>query len=1136
MCERGKDAMALDRTQTLGPRDPSSDDAPASPREPDSLPATPAMPADRYELEAEHGRGGIGRVVRAHDRHLGRTVAVKELLRTNELAEAMFVREAMITARLQHPGIVPVHEAGRWPNGDPYYVMKMVSGRTLKEVITETRTLADRLALIPHVIAVAEAVGYAHSQEVIHRDLKPANVLLGEYGETVVIDWGLARDLRSNDATPQPGATGSGDGRTVTGRVVGTPQYMSPEQARGDAVDARADVYALGAMLYEVLGARAPVGGDSAQEIIERVLAGPPEPLRRVAPGVPADLDAIVKKAMARAPADRYPSARELAADLKRFQTGQLVTAQVYGRVNLARRWIRKNRGYVALATAALAALAMIAIGLVRRVVEERTLAEARGQQAEIARAAAEDRKNQLVLAQAQAALTRDPTAALAWLKNFPIDDAAVPRIATLLDEAEAGGIARHVWRHNDWVVGVAVSRDGSKVATAVRDGKVRVLDAVSGEERILGHRPMLHAVAFDALATRLLTADSSGKVWMWNLGSGKGAELGEHESRELKFENAAGGMMATRASDGTIKLWDLDRGEVVDELFGELPTDERTATAWDGIRGELRLSGGLDGRILLWKGAVAREVTRLPGPAQHLVMTPDGRRALAADGKSVFWIDLERGATLPVAERMKKIAQLAIDPTGRRAAVAGGDPDVILVELEDGKVSRQRGHSDALYGAIWDGRGERLVTPSDDGTVRVWDLDTGDSRVLRGHDDDVYAAAMTPDGHTIATASLDGSARLWQIGDRKTVVVGQLGEVMKAAPLGDDRVRVISTSDPMQVTDVDLRLRTRTVRLETPLFGGAKPDISADGTTVVMPTRPHNVIVWREDQRRELETPRHTIASSISRDGQRAITLERGGAMRVYEANGTRLLREKSPALYLTMRPDGQRAAAIGPEAVELIDTLTGETVAELPLAQHGFTHGKRNVHFTTDGNRVVIGDLSGIRVWNVDDHSVTPLARSTYLHDRTVTSPDGMLIAGGVEDRAVRVWDLRTGQERVTLRGHRDLVSGIAFSPDGKHLATGSYDHTVRVWNLATADARVLSGHVGPVWTVAWVRPDQVVSGSSDGTVRLWTLPTAPAPDSQEIRARLSAETSAIIDERNRPATPAPRAPGAPPRPPPG
>ena len=180
-----------DRTETLAPRasSPTADaevDDPEPPREPRSVAG--ADDPERYQQIAEHARGGLGRVVRAVDKRLGRTVAVKELLRHDASNESRFLREAMITARLEHPGIVPVHEAGRWPNGDPYYVMKLVEGRTLKELIVERETLRERLELLPHAIAVADAVGYAHSEGVIHRDLKPSNVVVGAFGETIVVD------------------------------------------------------------------------------------------------------------------------------------------------------------------------------------------------------------------------------------------------------------------------------------------------------------------------------------------------------------------------------------------------------------------------------------------------------------------------------------------------------------------------------------------------------------------------------------------------------------------------------------------------------------------------------------------------------------------------------------------------------------------------------------------------------------------------------------------------------------------------------------------------------------------------------------------------------------------------------------
>src|SRR5687767_14386837 len=137
----------------------------------------------RYETLVEHGRGGLGRVLRVHDRELGRTVAIKELLRRGRTAEVRFFREALITARLEHPGIVPVHEAGRWPDGTPFYAMKLVAGRPLAALLADARSPADRLGLLPHVIAVADALAYAHERDIIHRDLKPANVIVGDFGE-----------------------------------------------------------------------------------------------------------------------------------------------------------------------------------------------------------------------------------------------------------------------------------------------------------------------------------------------------------------------------------------------------------------------------------------------------------------------------------------------------------------------------------------------------------------------------------------------------------------------------------------------------------------------------------------------------------------------------------------------------------------------------------------------------------------------------------------------------------------------------------------------------------------------------------------------------------------------------------------
>ena len=342
-----------------------------------------AVDPEHYILSEELARGGMGRILRARDRRLGRQIAIKENLVNTRDHVRRFEREARITARLQHPSIVHIHEAGVWPTGEPFFAMELVAGRSLDEVITAATTLAHRLALIPNVLAVADAIAYAHHEGVIHRDLKPKNVLVGDFGETVVIDWGLAKDLA---------ATGADDvAESEHGKVVGTPAYMPPEQARGHAVDARTDVYALGALLFHVLAGRPPITGRDHEEVLARLVAGPLPSLAATQPDVPADLLAIVAKAMAFAPGDRYPSARELADDLRQFQTGQLVGAHRYSIGQLARRWLRRHR--TAVVVAAVAALALVGVsGLaLHRILQAERVAQSERRVAERGRGDAEE-------------------------------------------------------------------------------------------------------------------------------------------------------------------------------------------------------------------------------------------------------------------------------------------------------------------------------------------------------------------------------------------------------------------------------------------------------------------------------------------------------------------------------------------------------------------------------------------------------------------------------------------------------------------------------------------------------------------------------------------------------------------------
>ena len=270
----------------------------------------PLVSSEHYTIHGVHACGGLGRILRAVDRRTDRVVAIKELVRRDRVSELRFVREIEITAHLRHPAIVPLYDAGRWGDGTLFYAMKFIYGSSLKTLLDKVASLEERLALIHHVVAVAETMVFAHSKNVVHRDIKPSNVLVGSYGETVVIDWGLAKNLDEDPITvsnPLPPREVS-----VAGVILGTPAYMAPEQARGTDVDERVDVHALGAMLYHLAAGVPPFPGSRAV-----ALAREPVPVQEREPRVPCALAAIIAKAMAVHPCDRHSSARALADDLR---------------------------------------------------------------------------------------------------------------------------------------------------------------------------------------------------------------------------------------------------------------------------------------------------------------------------------------------------------------------------------------------------------------------------------------------------------------------------------------------------------------------------------------------------------------------------------------------------------------------------------------------------------------------------------------------------------------------------------------------------------------------------------------------------------------------------------------------------
>ncbi len=340
----------------------------------------------RFRVVRPLAKGGIGLVSVAVDGELHREVALKEIRpeqADDPRSRARFLLEAEVTGRLEHPGIVPVYGLGTDAQGRPFYAMRLVRGDSLQEAIDRfhrddqnarrepgERALALR-GLLGRFVDVCNAVAYAHARGVIHRDLKPSNILLGPYGETLVVDWGLAKVVGRDE--PEPGGpaaevtlqptSGSGSSETVPGSVIGTPAYMSPEQAEGRLGDIgpSSDVYSLGATLFSLLTGQPPVADREVVEVLRKVQRGDLRPARQVNPRVPRALEAVVGKAMALRPTGRYGSARSLAADIDHWLAGEPVSAWHEPWTLRARRWIRRHQ---ATATGVAAAVVVAVAGL----------------------------------------------------------------------------------------------------------------------------------------------------------------------------------------------------------------------------------------------------------------------------------------------------------------------------------------------------------------------------------------------------------------------------------------------------------------------------------------------------------------------------------------------------------------------------------------------------------------------------------------------------------------------------------------------------------------------------------------------------------------------------------------------------
>jgi WD40 repeat protein/serine/threonine protein kinase len=1112
--------------------------------------AVPAPPG--YEILGELGQGGMGVVYRASQVRLKRLVALKVIksARGAEAERARFRAEAEAVARLQHPNIVAVHDVGE-SEGELFCALEYVAGGSLDRQLRGIPLAARDAARLVEILA--RAMHAAHQANVLHRDLKPANVLLADAGVSPgewvpkVTDFGLAKFLDEN-----------APGMTQADAVMGTPSYMAPEQARGQAafVDRTADVYALGAILYECLTGRPPFRAASKLETLEQVRSQDAVPIRSLQPGVPRDLENVTLLCLHKDSRRRYGTALELAEDLRRFRAGEPVQARPVGVAERAAKWVRRRP-----ATSALLALLFLTVTGFSALVVQRNwvlnetndrltgtnttlldtngrlkqttadLQEANGnltaERNEVKRQLETARREGFAAQLSKAALLaeRDPVAAAALLNDaqrcppdlrdftwellytasmrnryaVSVGPAPGPNEGAFRDPHVPGSAAEAAFAGDDTLLGLL------RVGDALR---VRRFDAAAGTplgELTIPGRPTLTA---DYRLAAVVTP--AGELKRYDLAAGRAAgtwPLPGAGTGPAAFSDDLR-LLATVDEGTKLRLWDATTGRLLHApegvqgaitLLAFSPGGGRLVTVERGADNPERSS------VRVWDVAEGKPLLRLDGPfgnVTRLVFSPDDR-LLAANGLTpvgrtfpeLGLYDLTTGKRLALGETPAGDHKLlAFGPEGR---------SLILLTGQHGRIAGDANESN---------------------TLRIWDV-AGDEPLMLANVKTFDASGfLSPDRRTLALGTNDGLRTFDTLTGLETTRTG--GPLEKLRPIA-------FAPDGRELVTAGLKLWDLGAGRERLVLPGDGPvAFSPDGRKLAVHTGGRAFAVWDVSAEplvgRPLPWNQPVVSLSLTPDGRTLAVL--GGEIHGFPAGRIAELRlldvptgDVRATLYNTNLVTNTSMAAFSPDGRTLAWDLNGRlqfldpagrprstmTLAPTPPGGPPVARGLPLFAFVPGGQEVVLARGDAIEFHDPATGEVRgKLEAPGLVSTPPALTADGSRVAAGGPDGSTWAWDRAAGQRRDGPFRHQGPVQAVAVHPSGGQVASAGGDGLVTVWNLADNSHRVLRGHQGPVTGLAYSPGEgrTLVSAGEDGTVRCWD------PVTGQGRATFSRHTFAV------------------------
>jgi WD40 repeat protein/serine/threonine protein kinase len=984
---------------------------------------------DHYEVQELVGRGGMGVVLKAVDEKLHRVVAIKVMagpLATGAAARKRFSREAQAAAAVRNDHVVGIHaveEAG----GLPYLVMEYVCGVSLQERLDQGGPLQLR-EILRIGMQTAAGLAAAHAQGLVHRDVKPANILLENGVERVKLtDFGLARAV--DDAS-----------LTQSGVVAGTPQYMAPEQAKGEAVDHRADLFSLGSVLYAMCTGHPPFRAASSMAVLKRVCEEAPRPIPEINPEVPGWLVGIIARLHAKDPAQRFQSAAEVAellnshlADLQ--QPPPPATGDPPPTIKL-----RRPRGRRWLLAAAL--LAVLAGGL--------GLSEATGVtrlSGTVLRVLSGEGTLVVEVDDPEVKVTIEGDGGLVLTGAGPQEVRLRPgsyRLAAAREGRPARQEIVTISRGDRRVVRVSLEPAGP----AQVQGPFRFVPPPVGPLDLLDPAKIPFAERFDWQPKELV------------------AVLGEHRGQQGAWTTGVtlspdGKRAATCGFSLGIHIWDADTLHLRSQLFGHKGGIWGVAFSPDGHR---LLSGGEDHILRVWDIDIRKEPRCFrghTGTIWSVAYSADGRRALSGgqDHTLRLW-DVDSGTELHCFQgHTDRVSSVAFSPDGVHAVSGSADKTLRLWNLETRKEVRHWEAHRLPFRLVFLPDGRRALSGSEDRTVRLWDVHTGRQlRCFGEHADFVYYVAVSRDGRWAISGDRQGVLRLWDV---------ETGQELR-------------------------RMQCR--------GGCGGLAFSPDGRRALSVAGPGNLQLWELPGGKEInpavgfrDESHRVLRIAFSPDGRRVLVSARDNLMRLWDvASGRELHRLELPQTIwgVAFSADGRQLLGAGGNHMALWDAQSGQEVRRFAGAR-----GIWDAALSGDGHRVVTGGTDGaVRLWDVESGRELNYLRG---HSGEVygvaLAPDGRAAVSGGLDGTARLWDLETGHERHLPQAGGDRVWSVAFSPDGGHVAAGDRDGFVRLWDVSGKAPRrrpLLKWHADAVRSLAFAPDGQMLASADWGRIILWDV----------------------------------------------